>query len=523
VQHTACHTCTFLPVQVASDISRLPQQLLVLLLQHVEPAQRLSSCALVCQAWKKAAATATVDIRLNTSFQRDCRALSAWLRSHPSKSSIDSISLRVSHSPEDLGDDELWPVVLLPVEELKGLRHLSCRNLSIERAPAAAAAAAAAAPAEAEESPEGAAPGSTPAPPAPVFTLDLAALTHLELIYSTVELQGLQHLTALQHLELKSSPKVSAVAHPELQAQADSLRLATIQVLCEALPKLQHLTELILASPACTDAVLQHLRSLPLLKRLSLGSSSLTAVGLQTLPTCLLELTLCAVPGSPALTISPSDTPTFRQMSALEDLTLVCCAGFDTELLASWPRLRALELFNTPAVAVPGQLRFQALAEGRNPHLQELHLQAAQGADADDAEDAPALLDAELGAVTAPTGLTSLTLGSVAANIHPQSYSIMFPPYRHLPFLLELQVGLALLTTPPAVQQMIACCSQLRKLFCEHGAVTFDDMDIDNDDDDADALIVASLESLAGLSDLQHLAIGNAGFHLRENAYADVT
>lgn len=418
-------------LQVASDISRLPQQLLVVLLQHVEPAHRLSSCALVCQAWRTAAATATVNVRLNTSFSRDCRALSAWLRSHPSKSAIDSISLNVSHSPEDLEDD-LWPVVVLPVEELKGLRYLFCRNLSIERAPppppppqvaatagpsSSTATAPAADRAEAEVSPEDVAPSSTLPPPAPVFTPDLAALTHLELVYSPVELQGLQHLTALQHLELKRSPKASTSAHPELQAQADSLRLATIHVLCEALPKLQHLTELKLASPACTDAVLQCLSSLPHLKRLSLASSSLTAVGLQALPTSISQLSLGAVPGSPAITISPSATPTFSQLSALEDVTLARFAGFDTALLANWPRLRILELYETPAIVVPGQLRFQPLAEGRNPHLQELYLEAPQNADDEDAADAPALSDAKLGALTAPSSLTNLTLGSLAVNI----------------------------------------------------------------------------------------------------------
>lgn len=496
---------------VASDISRLPQQLLVLLLQHVEPAQRLSSCALVCQAWRTAAAIATVDVQLHGSSSRSCRALSAWLQSHPSKPTIDSIILNIRDSPEareDEDPEDLSPVVLLPVQQLKGLRHLYCSKLSIASAPAAA-------PAEPEEVPDHAAPCSTLPPLAPFFTPDLAGLTHLELRLCPVELQGLQHLTALQHLVLVRYLE-DTTTHTQLQAPADSPRLHTTQVLCEALPKFQHLTELRLMSPACTDAVMQHLSTLHRVKVLLLDSSNLTAVGLQALPTSLLRLSLIAAPSSSAI-ICPSATPNFSQMSALDFIFLQDSAGFDTALLASWPRLRVLGLHNTPAIAAPGQLRFQALAEDHNPHLRELHLEAQQDAIPDDADNGPVLSGRELYALTAPSGLTSLTLGNVAVNIPAESYIEMFAPLRHLPFLLELQVGLALLTRPYAVQQMVARCPGLRKLLWEHGPVFVDN---DNDIFDADdTRMVESLRSLVGLSDLQHLAIGNTCSHLHEEAY----
>ena len=68
-------------ISPAHTMQFLPQNVLVLVLQHVEQSQRLTSCALVSTAWAEAAAMATSDICSRT---RDSERFMPWLQHHGS-------------------------------------------------------------------------------------------------------------------------------------------------------------------------------------------------------------------------------------------------------------------------------------------------------------------------------------------------------------------------------------------------------------------------------------------------------
>ena len=161
-------------------MGKLSEQLLVRVLQHVQPAQRLGSCALVCRAWRAAAAMATTEIDKAYVTQATCDSLSAWLQSHPAPAAISSISINAPWS----SNPQLQ--LQLPLQQLRGL-HV----LILERVPWMPAAQL-----QQAAGPAGAAAGLQALP-----ALQLTAVTHLELDGVSVQLDGVASMTALQKLK----------------------------------------------------------------------------------------------------------------------------------------------------------------------------------------------------------------------------------------------------------------------------------------------------------------------------------
>jgi len=463
-------------MQAVSDISRVPPQLLAQVLQHVDPAHRLRSAAMVCKSWRLAAVMATSNIQLQL-LPAKCASFSAWLQSNSALAAVSSINItcwgdHVDHTPQ----------LELPAQQLQDLCSLSCSGLLVTAAGA-------------NSSAEGvSADSSAPPPPAPFLTPAFAALTRLELIYGAADLQGLETLTALQHLRL-SSPGDAGVHNVN--------KLGTPAALAEALRQLRCLTFLGLTGPVCSNTVLQHLNCLQRLAVLNLAEVSCSASCFVQLPSSLQHVTIEF--NDPEPVISPSSTPGFSQLTALVELSLSHAAAFDTGMLASLTCLTKLELSPTPLTAPDGQFRFKALADLKHPHLQSLALDQ-------DVFEGAILTGTELAALVAPTGLRQLLLGTGHMFVEPEEYSLMFTADRHLPFLSKLAVGAGLLGNPAAVQHMAKGCPNLQQLSCM----------ADVQDDPLEILpsqVTRSLASLTGLTALQKLEVCDRDLHLRQESY----
>lgn len=218
-------------LQAASDITRLPPQLLACVLQCIPRGSRLRQCALVDRNWNTAAAIATRKVG-----SRNWRtSLSSWLQSHAAEAAIESISVHI----------EDWPHahLLLPLQQLDTLRELNLDRawVSIADGPSAA------------QHCESA-----------VLPEQLSQLTSLVLRKSPLRLSTLPAFTQLRHLVCSSKHPSDVTA--ERAGSIAVARSACLAGLGQALPGMQHLTYLELGGGWAQDPAVKGVQHLPRLQ-----------------------------------------------------------------------------------------------------------------------------------------------------------------------------------------------------------------------------------------------------------------
>lgn len=220
--------------------------LLARILEYLDPAESMGSCALVNSYWRKAAALSVRAIDCTTSTQPKATALSYYLQIYAVDGGPTSINVSCSS----------WinpaPQLQLPLARLPLLQSLQVKNLLVS------------------------APGDDEA--APVLDAALTDLTCLQLTQHKhpMSLQGLPTVTALQHLQLDITGS----------SAGDAAELAA------ALPSLAHLTALQLRGSLTADACLTGLSSLTHLQTLALDDFHCSAASFARLPASLTGLAL---------------------------------------------------------------------------------------------------------------------------------------------------------------------------------------------------------------------------------------
>jgi hypothetical protein len=203
-----------------SQFSRLPQTLLIRILQLLPQRERLTSCALVCKSWAEAAAAATVEVdvpavaRAEHTHER-IAAFQPWLEQHAGQ----LVSLRV---PQPV-DSWTWtnsvkrPFLHLPSCQLQQLSRLELERLEVCLKPTASSS---------STSSGGSYTATVPM---------LAKLQELRLHmckYSRSTLLQLAQLSGVTKLVLNESREMSdgPFSHPE-----------AVKHLLQGLPNLEHL------------------------------------------------------------------------------------------------------------------------------------------------------------------------------------------------------------------------------------------------------------------------------------------
>lgn len=82
------------------QVLELHQDILPLVLCHVDPKVRLSVCALVCKAWKAAATASTTSMQYTCRKQRQANSVLKWLTKHGTN--VASVHFIVSEAAERL-------------------------------------------------------------------------------------------------------------------------------------------------------------------------------------------------------------------------------------------------------------------------------------------------------------------------------------------------------------------------------------------------------------------------------------
>lgn len=378
----------------------LPQQLLVQALKHLHVQDRLK-CALVCTAWREAASQATTDISISckSGGPKKCAALTSWLLHHGTAAAVESIT--VAADDYTMTGAYSHPLVL-PLQHLPALRKLDAHMFAVAAVPSSDAAAAAA-----QASTQG-----SPRFAASVFLLpvELSALTHLGLTYSFMQLTALPTFTNLQRLELDES--VYSPGNPFTYG-SNASNVAALQ---HALPQLQQLTGLRLGYRYTSDAVMGTLRYLSRLQDLQLISSICTeaAFAAGALPNSLTCLKFDGILGSNDRTLSPSSTPGFAQLTALQSLSVGSVRVFDAALVQPLTALTHLYVLNcyTPPTGM-------AVLSG----LQQLRCLVLSSRALPSVEPGSAL---DVGALTASSHLTQLGIG--LGLVQHDQYIHLFPP-----------------------------------------------------------------------------------------------
>lgn len=287
------------------------------ILQHLDPAEALGSCALVSSTWRKSAALSIRAISTRTCTQPKATALSDWLQAYAvdggSLTSINVSNRTYANPPAQL---------LLPLARLPALQSLQVSEMRV------------------------CAPGGDET--APVLDAALSCLTCLQLTQNMhpMSLRGLPTLTALQrlHLDVKGS------------SAGDAAELA------DALPRLAHLTALHLRAHLTADACLTGLSSLTNLQALNLRDFRCTTASFAArLPASLTSLALAGPGGAvtpaedaqdedeglPAFVLDLGSTPGIAGLTSLEALTVRVHHTRQVELhvavLAALTRLTRLE------------------------------------------------------------------------------------------------------------------------------------------------------------------------------------
>jgi len=293
-----------------------------------------------------------------------------------------------------------------------------------------------------------------------------------------MQFDGLACLTGLRVLSL--SPLVP-----------DDRQLQELSAIAEALPKLQHLSQLRLRGPAAQDMVLQSIKDLTGLSQLVLEDACCSEDSLQRLPATLQRLVVrCRDPSSAAgLSISPHSTPGF----CMKTLHLDSAGMFDTSVLTDMPQLCTLWISATPLTAPAGQGRFQGA-----PELSDIRL----GMEGIPRDIIAPLIPEEAAALTASTSLSRLELSDDYMDLAPEPWHALFPPGRQLRALVSFTAGTWLLSDPEAMQRMTACCPQLTAL----SFICCTDLQ-DPEDIVEPGVVATGLQHLTTIPSLQRLTI----------------
>jgi hypothetical protein len=466
-------------VQVVNHFEALSAEVLAKLLLHIPLGQRMDSCALVDKSWKSAAALTNGSINVSNADPASTASLAAWLKSHANRVPIKSIAVQQSRPGSKL---------TLPLAQLRSLQSLTLTDVPWEAAPA---------PAPAPTAPQ--TPAKTPPsssttagrrltravaaataaaaaaegqPTVPTLAV-LTSLKTLQLTGTSVKLDGLSALTALQELKCAcqhSDADEGAAAVGQGVPMAAHINRARA-ALMQALPQLQALASLEPDSELSSPVVLKHVKVMQQLQNLSSTKSD----KFSSLPQSLTRLQLKAYCGPDRwqrpTQLSPRTAPRICQLATLQVLELQNIFPLDSAVLASISILQQLSLES---------VRFQ---EGESPPLlvfskltalKSLSIKLAcnwLGLPSNAPQAAlcvvASLTDAEAAALTASSQLTALHLGGLANKLRPQLYSSMFPAGRQLPNLLELSVSTDLLSNTAVLQHVASSCTSLTSLTFE--------------------------------------------------------
>jgi hypothetical protein len=228
-----------------------------------------------------------------------------------------------------------------------------------------------------------------------------------------MQLTALPTFTSLQRLELDES--VYSPGNPFTYG-SNSSNSSNVSALQHALPQLQQLTGLWLGYRYTSDAVMATLRYLSSLQDLQLISNICTeaAFAAGALPVSITRLKFDGILGSNDRTLSPSSTPGFAQLTALQSLSVGSVRVFDAALVQTLTALTHLYVLNC-YTAPTGMAVLSCLQQLR---CLVLSSRALPGAGPGSTLDVAAL--------TASSHLTHLGIG--LGLVQHNQYNHLFPP-----------------------------------------------------------------------------------------------
>lgn len=464
-------------MQVVNHFEALPAELLAKLLLHIPLGQRMGSCALVDKSWKSAAALSNESINVSNADPASTASLAAWLKSHANRVPIKSIAVQQSRPGSKL---------TLPLAQLRSLQSLTLTNVPWEAAPAPTAPQTAAKTPPSSSTTAGrrltrAVAAATAAgaaaegqPTVPTLAV-LTSLKNLQLTGTSVKLDGLSALTALQELKCAcqhSDADKGAAAVGQgvpMAAHINRARAALVQ----ALPQLQALASLELYGKLSSPVVLKHVKVMQQLQ--NLGLSSTKSDEFSSLPQSLTRLQFKANCGPDRwqrpTQLSPCTAPGICQLATLQVLELQNIFPLDSAVLAGMSILQQLSLESVcfQEGESPPLLVFSKLTALKSLSIKLACNRLGLPSNAPQAAlcVVASLTDAEAAALTASSQLTALHLGGLANKLRPQHYSSMFPAGMQLPNLLELSVSTDLLSNTAVLQQVASSCTSLTSLKVE--------------------------------------------------------
>lgn len=423
----------------------LPAELLVLVLQQLDLADRFFRAASVSHNWHTAAAAATSSVCKTIANRAESDSFQLWLE----RRGRHVLELQISAKAL---------CICLPCCTLTQLRSLFVRALQLKYAPHV--------PLESDS--RNTAPGTSNAVQPAAASGCSVAVQSLALLTSLTRLSlnstricscsggmcCISALSGLKRLELFMVP-VGGDDDTAGQVSAD---------FGAALQHLQQLTHLELVDTRLGDVALAGISNLHSLQHLELVSNArMTADAYARLPATLTALTISP---SPIADFSSSSFPGFNHLTALQHLTFYKVRGADLSVLSHMMQLTRLHY-------MPGQYGHQAMATllAVLPQLQQLQeLRVCCGSHGDMEEQAPGTAHTaqQWSALCCSSALTWLALDMPGPAVAQQ----LFPAWRQLPALQHLSFthrsGAAAGIQPPlgpdAVNALATCCPGLQQL-----------------------------------------------------------
>jgi len=282
------------------QISSLPDEVLPLILRHVDPKQRLTVSALLSTRFRDAAIAATDAIQLETKSLAKSKSLAAWLRNHGS--AITSLKLSSAQGFQlhelpcthlktlELQDTTMSLSLGGPLSSCSDLHSLTIKNCTI-----------------------------------PAMKLSAMPMEGAD------QFAGLAQLVSLEHLSI--TPNTCHLSPPDVSLQGS------------VLSGLFQLTSLMLFYPAAVSGfsnlcALTALQELEVCLSVNTTSAELENIHqLQNLTWLYLD---CHT--APDLSITPEDTPGISQLPKLKGIGLHNCEDFDPLLLQPLTQLEELQL-----------------------------------------------------------------------------------------------------------------------------------------------------------------------------------